>query len=42
MARHVRFGKTPAEAEAWVAAVDDPNARLVEEAAYRADLVLDL
>lgn len=42
VARHVRFGKTPAEAEAWVAAVDDPNARLVEEAAYRADLVLDL
>ena len=29
VARHVAFGKTPAEAEAWVARVDDANARLV-------------
>ncbi|MBU2075684.1 MAG: nucleoside/nucleotide kinase family protein [Actinobacteria bacterium] len=42
VARHVEFGKTPAEAEAWVRAVDDPNAALVEAAAERADLVIDL
>lgn len=41
LARHVEFGKTPEEAEAWVAAVDDPNAALVEAAAHRADLVID-
>ncbi|CAM3720374.1 nucleoside/nucleotide kinase family protein [Nocardioides marinus] len=42
LARHVTFGKTAAEAEAWVRAVDDPNAALVEAAAERADLVIDL
>lgn len=42
LARHVAFGKTAAEAEAWVRAVDDPNATLVEAAAERADLVIDL
>ena len=42
VARHVEFGKTPAEAEAWVRAVDDPNATLVEAAAAQADLVIDL
>jgi pantothenate kinase len=42
VARHVRFGKTPDEARAWVARVDEPNAVLVEAAAARADLVLDL
>ncbi len=42
VARHVAFGKSPAEAEAWVRAVDDPNAALVEAAAARADLVIDL
>lgn len=41
-ARHERFGKTPAQARAWVEAVDRPNARLVETHADRADLVLDL
>lgn len=41
VARHVAFGKSPAEAEAWVARVDEPNARLVEAAAERADLVLE-
>lgn len=39
--RHVRFGKTRADAEAWVAAVDEPNARLVEAAAHRADRVVE-
>ena len=41
-ARHVEFGKTPAEAEAWVARVDDANAALVEAAAHRADRVVEL
>ena len=40
--RHVEFGKTPAEAEAWVARVDDANAALVEAAAHRADRVVEL
>jgi pantothenate kinase len=42
VARHVRFGKSRGEAEAWVARVDGPNARLVEAAARRADRILDL
>jgi len=40
--RHVEFGKTPAEAEVWVARVDDANAALVEAAAHRADRVVEL
>lgn len=39
--RHVRFGKAPADAEAWVESVDEPNARLVAAAAHRADRVVD-
>lgn len=42
VARHVEFGKTPDEARAWVTRVDDANAALVEAAAERADLVVDL
>lgn len=42
VARHVRFGKSPEAARAWVAQVDQPNAVLIEAAASRADLVLDL
>lgn len=42
IARHVEFGKTPDEARAWVERVDQSNAALVEAAAVRADLVLDL
>ena len=42
LARHVEFGKSPAEARAWVAAVDDPNARLVERCRDGADLVVRL
>ena len=42
VARHIEFGKTPEEARAWVERVDQPNAVLVEAAATRADLVLDL
>lgn len=42
VARHVLFGKSPADARAWVERVDEPNARLVDAAASRADLVVDL
>ncbi len=37
VARHIEFGKSPAGAAAWVDRVDEPNARLVEAAADRAD-----
>jgi pantothenate kinase len=40
--RHVRFGKTPEEAQAWVARVDDANAALVARARAQADRVVDL
>jgi GAF domain-containing protein len=39
-ARHVRFGKAPDEAVAWVAAVDEPNAALIEATRDRADLLV--
>jgi pantothenate kinase len=39
-ARHVEFGKEPAHAEAWVAAVDEPNSALVEATRQRADLIV--
>lgn len=35
--RHIAFGKTPTEAEDWVARSDDPNAALVTATAHRAD-----
>ncbi|GLZ55932.1 nucleoside/nucleotide kinase family protein [Actinomycetospora sp. NBRC 106378] len=38
--RHVRFGKSRDEAVAWVEAVDEPNARLIETTRPRADLVV--
>ena len=40
IARHVRFGKSPEAAAAWVAATDDPNARLIEATRDRADLIV--
>jgi pantothenate kinase len=40
LARHVRFGKAPDHAAAWVAAVDEPNAALIEATRERADLVV--
>ncbi|WP_308282616.1 nucleoside/nucleotide kinase family protein [Pseudonocardia nigra] len=39
-ARHVAFGKDPQRAAAWVQAVDEPNAALVEATRSRADLVV--
>ena len=40
VARHVAFGKEPAAARDWVAAVDEPNARLVAARPRPADLVV--
>ncbi|OBF95509.1 nucleoside/nucleotide kinase family protein [Mycobacterium sp. 852002-51152_SCH6134967] len=40
IARHVEFGKSPEQAEAWVRAVDDPNAARIETARDRADFVV--
>ncbi|HET6876587.1 MAG TPA: nucleoside/nucleotide kinase family protein [Jatrophihabitans sp.] len=40
--RHVRFGKTPEQARAWVLRSDEANAALVAAAADSADLRLDL
>jgi pantothenate kinase len=42
VARHVRFGKTPDEALAWVQRTDEPNAALVAASEGTADLVVDL
>jgi len=42
VARHVAFGKSPEDAAAWVARVDEANARLVEAARDRADLVVEV
>jgi pantothenate kinase len=42
VARHAAYGKTPAEAEAWVARVDDANAHLVAATRERADRVVAL
>ncbi|HEY6746718.1 MAG TPA: nucleoside/nucleotide kinase family protein [Mycobacteriales bacterium] len=40
VARHVAFGKEEAAAREWVAAVDEPNARLVDACRAAADLVV--
>lgn len=42
VARHTEFGKGLAAAQAWVERVDEPNAKLIEAAAGRADRVVDL
>ena len=39
-ARHIAFGKEPAHAAAWIAAVDEPNAALVEHTRAGATLVV--
>jgi pantothenate kinase len=38
--RHVRFGKTPAAAEAWVDDVDEPNACLIASTRGNADVIV--
>jgi pantothenate kinase len=40
VARHVEFGKAPDAARRWVAATDEPNARLIEATRLRADLLI--
>lgn len=40
--RHVRFGKTPAAAEAWVREVDEANARLIRATREKADLIINV
>ena len=40
--RHIPTGRSEADARAWVRRVDRPNAEVVEAAAGRADVVLDL
>ncbi len=40
--RHVRHGRTPQQAQAWVDATDEPNAVLVEATRERADRVVRL
>ena len=40
LTRHVMFGKAPDFAREWMAAVDEPNAALIEAARERADLVV--
>jgi pantothenate kinase len=42
VARHVAFGKSPAQAEAWVRDVDDDNAARIETARANADFVVTL
>lgn len=37
--RHVRFGRTPQAAQAWVEQTDEPNARLIEQCRARAHAV---
>ena len=35
--RHQRFGRSETQANAWIAQTDEPNARLIEAQAHRAD-----
>lgn len=40
IARHIEFGKSPEQAEAWVRTVDEPNAVRIESVRHKADFVL--
>lgn len=40
IARHVEFGKSPEEAQAWVRDIDEPNAERIERVRLKADLVI--
>lgn len=40
--RHVRFGRTPPAAQAWVEQTDEPNARLIERGRARAHVICHL
>jgi pantothenate kinase len=41
LARHIEFGKSPADAEAWVRAVDEPNAERIQAVRTKADAIID-
>lgn len=41
VARHVGHGRSPEAGAEWVERTDEPNARLVEHARHRADLVVE-
>jgi pantothenate kinase len=40
LARHISYGRTPAEARAWIAETDEPNAVLIRASRDRADWVV--
>ncbi len=40
--RHMQFGRSEADARAWVSSNDEPNARLIEASQHKANLVIDL
>jgi pantothenate kinase len=40
IARHIEYGKSSAQAQAWVRAVDDANAERIERVRHKADLVV--
>ena len=40
LARHVAFGRTPEQAQAWVTATDEPNAVLIRSTRARADQIV--
>jgi pantothenate kinase len=42
IARHVQYGKTAEFAVEWIEQIDQPNARLIEATADRADLVVEM
>lgn len=42
IARHIRYGKTPGEAEAWSRGGDEANARFIEQTATRAQNLIRL
>lgn len=42
VARHIKFGKTPAEAQAWAHGTDERNAELIETTRSRANVIFDL
>lgn len=41
-ARHVQFGRTPADAARWVEVTDEPNARLIARTRERAQCVVSM
>jgi pantothenate kinase len=40
VARHIEFGKSPQQAQAWVRDVDDRNAERIEDVRHKADFVV--